>query len=452
MDNGSDRGSSAPMTSAVDLLSARDHPLRRALVEELHVRRFPAFSAPLRMIQIVMFTGDEPVSAAREHAEQLCDHMGVPRPSKERYFFVKLAGLHYVWEQHAEFCTYSFVREGRFQEPFAHPLLNELPAGWVAALPGRTIRATQIAVLDCRSVEPTQNDLSRYFSLNDLVCCDVLAGEARLWSNFRLHEDGLGRLLIRDQGLVSAGDTSRLVQRLQELGNYRNMALLGLPPAQAMVQHLPTLEKNLANLVGEIADGHSDDELLLRDLSTLAAKLAKLTADTRYRMSATRAYAQLVEDRLQRMDVRRVPGYQTLSDFTERRLAPAVRTCESFSQRLDDLSDRALRANALLRTRVETGVERQTRDLLDSMNRRTHLQLRLQATLEGVSVFAISYYAIGVLGYLTKPLVYLGPSVDVSVILASAVPIVGGLAWWRMRKLRRHVQAASAAVGDGANA
>lgn len=437
-----------PPASAVELLSARDHPLRRALVAELHVRRFPTFAAPLRMTQIVMFTGSESSAVVRDHAEQLCDHIGVPRPAWERYFFVSAAGLHYVWEQHTEFCTYSFIREGPFQDPFARPVLSELPPAWVAALPGRTIRATQVAVLERHGAEPTPDVLSRYFSLDDLVCCDVLAGEARLWSNFRLHEDGLGRLLIRDQGLVSPGDTSRLVQRIQELGNYRNMALLGLPPVQALTQQLAALEDGLADLAREIADGHSDDERLLHELSTLAAQLAKLTAETRYRMSATRAYAQLVEDRLQTLDTRRVPGFQTLGDFTERRLTPAVRTCESFSRRLDDLSERALRANALLRTRVETRVERQTRDLLDSMNRRTDLQLRLQATLEGISVFAISYYAVGVLGYLTKPLVHLAPSLDVGLLLAGAVPVIGGLVWWRIRQLRRHVQAASAAVAD----
>ena len=56
-------------------------------------------------------------------------------------------------------------------------------------------------------------------------------GRPRIWSNFRVHEDGFGRLLVQDRGFKSGGDTSRLVQRIQEMGNYRNMALLGLPLA-----------------------------------------------------------------------------------------------------------------------------------------------------------------------------------------------------------------------------
>ena len=58
--------------------------------------------------------------------------------------------------------------------------------------------------------------------------------------------------------------------------------------------------------------------------------------------------------------------------------------------------------NSLIRTQIETTLSQQSTDLLRSMNQRAQEQLRLQ-TVEGLSVLAISYYAIGIIGYILKP-------------------------------------------------
>ena len=94
------------------------------------------------------------------------------------------------------------------------------------------------------------------------------------------------------------------------------------------------------------------------------------------------------------------------STFLERRVAPAMRTCRSVEDRLSNLSEKLARAATLLRTKVDVAVERQNRDLLHSMNKRAKLQLRLQQTVEGLSVVAISYYAVSLLAYLVEPVAY----------------------------------------------
>jgi uncharacterized membrane-anchored protein len=425
-----------PQTAA-DILNGRDHPLRRALVEELHVRRFPPFSAPLEMVQVLMFTADVDPAAVRRHAESLCARHGKALATRGRYFSVELGATHFVWECHTEFTSYSFIRTGPFAGPFQAPILRELPLDWVEALPGRTIRATNVAVLERGAAAPDDAFLRTHFGDDEIVCGDVSEGEARIWSSFRLHADGFGRLLVQDLALKSAGDTSRLLQRLQELGNYRNMALLGLPLAHAFDAELTALEGKLAALTREIAEHGGDDDRLFQGLSTLSSSLARLMADTRYRMSATNAYAHIVEERLAGLGPRRVPGYQTLIDFTERRLAPAVRTCESFTERLEDLAERASWVSSLIRTRIETTLSRQNTDLLRSMNRRTRMQLRLQQTVEGLSVLAISYYAVGLIGYMLKPLGHSAPQLDAPAVLGAAAPIVVAVVWYCIRRLRR---------------
>ena len=99
---------------------------------------------------------------------------------------------------------------------------------------------------------------------------------------------------------------------------------------------------------------------------------------------------------------RSVPGYDTWAGFLQRRVAPAMRTCRSVEERQANLSRKLTRATTLLRTWVDVEVEKQNRDLLASMNNRARLQLRLQQTVEGLSVAAVSYYVVGLIGYLAK--------------------------------------------------
>ena len=423
--------------TAIEILNERDHPLRRALVEELHVRRFPSFTAPLEMTQIVMFTADDDPIQVRKHAESLCTRHGLEQSIKGRYFSVRLPGIHFVWESHTEFSTYSFIRSGQFEAPFKRPVLLELPTDWVDSLPGRTIRATQVAVLDRSSPAPDDAFLNAHFDMDGLVCAEVSEREARIWSSFRVHEDGFGRLLVQDVALKSGGDTSRLLQRVQEMGNYRNMALLGLPLAHEREPELTALELRLANLTREVAEDSGNDDELFKRLSALSANLARLMADTRYRFSATSAYAQIVSERLAGLQPRRVPGYQTLIDFTERRLLPDVRTCESFTKRLEDLSERTSWVSSLIRTRIETTLSHQSTDLLRSMNQRTQMQLRLQQTVEGLSVLAISYYAIGIIGYMAKPFMHLVTPVNEATYLGLVAPVVVLVVWYFIRRIRR---------------
>ncbi|WP_395674217.1 DUF3422 family protein [Phenylobacterium sp.] len=414
----------------------QDHSLRRSLTEEMHLRRMPAFSAPARLLQLVMHSGEGHADDDRACADALCDRLGAPRPGPGRFISVAAGGYAFVWERHTEFSTYTFVREGAFGAPFGVEPWAGLPGDLIAALPGQLIRATQIAVRGRDEPAPTEAEVASLFAAEECVVCDVDDGAARIWSDFRLHEDGFGRLLIQDLSL-SGGETSRLVQRLQEVGAYRNMALLGLPVAQALTPAVTRLESDLARLAQDVASG-VEDEAALEELAALSAELARLSAETRYRMSATRAYAQLSLDRLHGLAPARVAGRQSLADFTERRLLPALRTCQSFSERLDDLSQRAAWISGLLRTRIETALARQSRDLLASMNLRTNLQLRLQETVEGLSVVAISYYAVGLIGYVVKPLAH--GRIDPAWLTAIAAPVVAVGVWLALRRVRRRLQ------------
>lgn len=414
----------------------RDHPLRAALSEEMHLRRLPRFAAPCRLVQVVALLGED-AGAASAHIEALAGVAArilvAPSP---RFAVLDFGAITLVWERHTEFASYTLLREGAFDVPFDPELFEPLIGEITSDMPGEVVRATQIALVERDTAAPSAEQLSQWFVDEAIIACDVADGAARVISDFRLNADGYGRLLVIDHGLERE-EPALLVVRLQELGNYRNMALLGLPLAQRLTPEVTRLEQRLATLTHQVSEHGAADDQLLDELTYLSAELARLAAQTRYRMSATRAYAQLSSDRLLRLGNGAVKGYQALGDFTERRLTPAVRTCESFSSRLDDLSQRAAWTSELLRTRIDIALARQNRDLLASMDRRTQLQLRLQQTVEGLSVAAISYYLVALVGYLSAAI----PGLRHDLAMAVAVPpVVIGVAL-ALRRMRRRVAA-----------
>ena len=407
-----------------------DHPLRTALSSEMHVRKLPPMTAPTRIMQVVLLSENSQVDRERSILADRCgltELEGSPNPN---FIIGHCNGLDVVWERHTEFSSYMFIKPGDFEEPFDVDVFGGFANGWFEGLRGEVVRGTQLALANADSLESAES----WFSSQDLVVCDVSDGAARLWSDFRIHPDGFGRLLLIDHGLAEQ-EASLVVQRLQELGNYRNMALLGLPIAQKLGGRVSVYEARLAALSSAMAGGNIPDGDLLRSLVELSAQLAQMVAETRYRMSASRAYAQIVHDRLESLRVGRIKGQQTLGDFTDRRLLPAVRTCVSFSARLEDLSQRAAWASSLMRTRVDTALSLQNRDLLASMDRRTDLQLRLQQTVEGLSMVAISYYLVGLVGYVSKGLTLLRPSHDA--LMAGAVPVVLLATWFGLELVTR---------------
>jgi uncharacterized membrane-anchored protein len=209
--------------------------------------------------------------------------------------------------------------------------------------------------------------------------------------------------------LITAGDVTdaergRIVQRLQELGNYRNMALLGLRVVQKYGPEADKLEQQLsyhARRVAEAKDGEKDDELL-QELIEISSRLEVIRSDTGFRLSATAAYAGVAADRLKTLRVEQVANWQNLTEFTERRLVPATRTCSVFTERLARIAERISRVMHTLDVRVDTRIKEQNLLITKRMERSIQLQFRLQSLVESLSVIAAAYYLVGLIGYAVK--------------------------------------------------
>jgi len=380
-------------------MALTNHPLRSRVVSEMHMRRMPALAAPCQMVQVIRIIDAHDHGRERSHAAAM---PGVSRPeaqvSARHISGIAPGGIEYVWERHSEATTSTVIFPRRAAaDVFTQLQDDEQAMGWLTDAPGGVLRAVRVGIV---ATEDEAETIAKSvgFSELDLVSCHV--GKVRIWSDFLLHGDGFGRLLVAANG-VSPMDLGRLVQKVQELGNYRNMALLGLPMAQEKARDVAEAEGAIVDIAERMAKGEGD-RALLDELSALASSVTSLTAATAFRMSATAAYTSIATDRLEQLTCTPVEGYITLEEFTERRLLPAARTCASFGNRLESLSIRIERATSLLRTRVEMSVEEQNVALLKSMNRTSVRQVRLQKLVEGLSVMAVSYYAVGLLAYLFK--------------------------------------------------
>ncbi len=416
-------------------MTLTNHPLRGRVVSEMHMRRMPALSAPSQMVQVVRIIDAADQGRERDHAAAM---PGVARAEAQlsaRHISGQApGGIEYVWERHSEATTSTVIFPRKSPgEVFAELQGDKAAMHWLTEAPGGVLRAIRIGIV-ADEAEGVRVAADVGFSETDLVSCYV--GKVRVWSDFLLHGDGFGRLLVTAEDM-SAMDLGRLVQKVQELGNYRNMALLGLPMAQEKARDVGEAELALVDIAERMAKGEGD-RALLDELCELSSRVTSITAATAFRMSATAAYTAIATDRLEALSCTAVDGYPTLEEFTERRLLPAARTCASFVNRLEALSVRIERATSLLRTRVEMSVEEQNVELLRSMNVTSARQVRLQKLVEGLSVMAVSYYAVGLTLYLLKGIAPpLGGTAELWTAVA-VVPIFLGV-WLYMRAKVRSI-------------
>ncbi len=413
------------------------------LVEELHSRPAAAVSAPVTISHTAVLTGQEEAARVLDQVAALCRRYGASPPYREHFHAVDLGRFELRFERHLEFVTLTFLRPGAGLRPFRDTAIALVPEDWLAALPGTVVAAAHL-VLE-RGEEPDPTRVDSLFEGHRVRASRVMGDAAVVCTDWRPHGDGFGRFHITDLGGLDPARAGRLVQRLLEIDTYRMMALLGLPLARRVAPRLTGAESRLAALTARIGEARelADERALLDELFELAADVERQVAETAFRFGGTRAYHQLVRDRLRELREERFEPFQPLGQFLARRFEPAMRTCGSAAERLEGLSRRISRAADLVRTRVDLELQEQNRALLGSMERRAALQLRLQQTVEGLSVVVLSYYLVGLAAYVIKgmgPWFGLAPKAQAPLV-AALVPLTVGAVWLGLRILRRRIGA-----------
>jgi uncharacterized membrane-anchored protein len=424
----------------VSALLPRAHGARLELAHEVHARPYETHETPLCASFFALLAPHDARAAEIACIADLCARFGIPPPGPDAsHFRADLGPCRISWERHNEFSTFAFYIRSTGAPPFSATALAALPAGWAPALPGELVFAAHAELVWVASPALDPGEYAPLFSGNDLVGSEVGEGAAAVLTDFRVHADGFSRFLVFDRSMTRR-QAGRVLQRLFEIEAYRVMALLALPGARAAMAALASMEQQLASIISRIAEQHGADESqLLEELTRLAAQVENLIAFNQSRFRAARAYHGIVRSRIADLRERRIKGLQTIDEFMTRRLEPAMDTCDSASRRELELSERVSRASSLLSTRVDIVRERQNQQLLESMNRRARLQLRLQETVEGLSVAAITYYLVGLVGYAAKGMKAAGWAIDADLVMAVSIPIVAVIAALGIRYVRRAI-------------
>lgn len=428
-----------------------DDALREALHNEVHARPPARIRLPALVVYVAVL--NEGVTREDEcaHLRRLPGHDALTAQDLQANFLhLRLAGYSVKWERHSEFTRYSIVQALPAQALLgtAEPeLLGALAvdAHWLRMIPGRTVLAIKLAMLEQAGADEPQAIVAagrRWFGEGTVVASRLGDGQTVAMTDFRLRPSGFERMLVVAPAATTPTRAGRIGQRLLELETYRLMALRGLPVAKALAPQLHEAEATLARITLRLEDAQASDQDLLDTLTALAARVERATAEHGYRFSATPAYDAIVRQRIAELREGAIPGTQTIGEFMQRRLSPAIATVAATAQRLAALSQRIERAGALLRTRVDIAREAQNLLLLARLTRGQELQLRLQATVEGLSIAAISYYVVSLLLYGGKAAQAAGLPLNPELAAGVMIPLVLWAVWRMTRRIHKTLQRA----------
>ena len=414
---------------------------RLLLHNEIHTRPSATFKLPALVVYAAVLNADVSPTEEFEHLQQLPQTQPLEFDKMRGNFLqIECTGYKVIWERHSEFTRYTIVQAlpSHAQWGSDLPELGEHAAtgsDWLKGIPGKTITAIHLGILNEGVDDPDAFYKGKRWLGNGTLIGSKMgrtsdnASHSQLMTNLKIGEDGFERLLVLTDSETSENRAGRIAQRLLELETYRIMSLLSLPIAKQLSVKLRETEVKLVEITNRLEKQDDSDEILMNDLATLAAQVESITAEHSYRFSAALAYEAIVRERIAEMREQPLSGMQTVGEFMQRRLAPAIATVKATSVRLSALAERIARASALLRTRVEIAAEAHNRQLLEKLTRGQELQLRLQATVEGLSIAAITYYVVSLALFIGKAMKAYGLNINPELLAGFCTPVVLFFSW-----------------------
>jgi uncharacterized membrane-anchored protein len=416
------------------------HPQRQQIADEVHARPFQQLSSPLTVMHFAVMNAGHDAGDILQSISALFVACGAqPLGESATFCFQDVGQLSLRWEAHNEFYTLTFYYCGEQQN--WQQSMPGLSQDWSDRVLGELITGVQILVKpkdDLADRENPNQVPDEIFGNHQVIGSHVMRQAATVWTDFKPQgEFGLDRILLQDNHLHDY-QCGRLIQRLCEIDTYRAVALLGLSPARFTMTQVTTLGAELSVITHHLSNLEAGEESdALSALMNMAAKIEEISAETAHRFSASDAYYAVVQMRISELEETRIEGLQTIQQFIDRRVDPAMRTCRAAAMRLDRISQRIARASNLLRSKIDLSTEGKVHDLLSSMNKRTRRQLTLQAKLETFSIIVVTYYLFDLtdrtIHYLSSGKI---EEVATSWLTYSLPAVVLGV-WWYVRRVTK---------------
>jgi uncharacterized membrane-anchored protein len=440
-----------------------DHPLRIQLHDEVHARPPVALWPNERVLSQSFLLDSQSRQQQIAWISRLSEILGVPNSSDLDQSFKVLTlvpepdRVVIKWELHGEFATIAAIIHNKTKvtgplissrlqiEEQLNLLFERLGCAPISQAGGERISALDLC-FEHRPLFTDADEVAPIFNGNTLVGSYLLTNKkSQVWTDLHLDDDGFISYFI-PHDILGSRQAGRIARGLAEAETYRMAAMIAFPVAKSLSLPLRTAESSLAALSAKISQllpetgiQTEQDGQFLGELSQLASMIEQWISSYGLRFTAAEAYSQLLNKNLAELKETPIQGVQTLSEFMDRRFQPAMGTCIWTQRRLKELSDRVSRTTQILRTRIEFVNEEQTQKLLASMDQRAKLQLRLQETVESLSVLVLTYYAVSLLAYIAKGGKEAGLAIHPEIVAAIAAPVVAALFFMISRNRRKHI-------------
>jgi len=420
-------------------LPFREHPARERLLQEAHRFGYEPVEPPMRIVCLLAMREEN--EAERAHLAKLAATLQASgaRLDEETVRLPWQKGQ-IVVQRHWETMRYLFflplqenaVRTGIQSDPLA-----DLPRDWIAQIPGEVLVASEVLCLTAGDREDEELLAQAQLAFGAWPAGSAVGRTRTLvFSDFRLHH-GFTRWLVFARS-SSAAQVGRTIGRIVEIECYRALALLGLAPARLLLADLPAIEDRIEAVAEALAAGTKPTQEQLSALLNLGLEIERHFARSAHRFAASRAYFEILQQRLGELAETPLGSLPTLRSFLMRRMEHAVETIHSVERRLAQLSTRISAVAELLRTGISVQQEAQTQRLLAAMERRQRLQLRLQQAAELLSVAIFTYYSAHLAADVAELAAHLaGATIDPLLVRGISAPIfAAGAIAWLLRKRR----------------
>ncbi|WP_404406464.1 DUF3422 family protein [Pelagibacterium halotolerans] len=409
------------------------HPDRDAVLSELHARPLHLIDAGVRVRRVVLVVA--PVAGAMRAAIERFSAFATPlgidcaERSARQYSF-KTETRCVTWEFHTEFITVTWYAPLDDNENWPDDI------GLSALGDAKLVGATRVDVIEGAALPQT---LLATFRPESLCAASVETGKAQVATDFVPDADGFTRFEFAAGGLT-AFRRSITLRRLLEIETYRTMALLALPLARETAPTLRAAETELEALIEGLSNATTPEQIQerLAGLHALSVRSGQISEKLGYRFSAAQAYGEILRMRLDKLREATLGHGSSLTTFIGNRVEPALATCEAINKRIAVLSAKIERGIELLNLRIGLDMQIQNTQVLETIARTSQSQFRLQRTVEGLSIIAITYYLLGIIGYaLAGPLSVLHWDKTMALSIAAPFALLG--VWLSMRAIRKKV-------------
>ena len=175
------------------------HPLRAAVLGEVHARPFTPIETPRRILHFAFDTAGDAAQADRAALADFCARRELdPLKASAKQHRVTLGGTTLRWEQHSEFTTYTWELPSERRAPF-HPAAASLAAPMAACRSRGRCWSRSICI--CWRRKKKKIAFERLFDRASLAVAENSDGDALFATDFQADPSGFVRILVLDRGL-----------------------------------------------------------------------------------------------------------------------------------------------------------------------------------------------------------------------------------------------------------